>query len=89
MAPLAERETTATQLFNKILVILLNSHPICDDGYHYQFFTMSSPFAARTSVEGVEEEMLLAPKFDLHGLIPVVTTNAATVYEDAPNSTQL
>ena len=89
MAILAERETRATQLFNKILVILLSSHLICDDCYHYQFFTMSSPFAVHTSVEDVEEEMLLAPKFDLHGLIPVVTTNAATVYEDAPHSTQL
>ncbi|ASC73703.1 Phosphoribosyl-AMP cyclohydrolase [Halomicronema hongdechloris C2206] len=39
---------------------------------------MSSPFAARTSVEAVEEGMLLAPKFDAHGLIPVVTTDAAT-----------
>ena len=39
---------------------------------------MSSPFAARTSVEVVEEGMLLAPKFDANGLIPVVTTDAAT-----------
>jgi len=39
---------------------------------------MSSPFATRTSVEAVEEGMLLAPKFDAHGLIPVVTTDAAT-----------
>ena len=39
---------------------------------------MSSPFAARTSVEAVEEGMLLAPKFDAHGLIPVITTEAAT-----------
>ena len=37
---------------------------------------MSSPFAARTSVDAVEEGMLLAPKFDTHGLIPVVTTDA-------------
>ncbi|MEL6606463.1 MAG: phosphoribosyl-AMP cyclohydrolase [Cyanobacteria bacterium J06614_10] len=39
---------------------------------------MSSTFAARTSVEAVEEGMLLAPKFDAHGLIPVITTDAAT-----------
>lgn len=39
---------------------------------------MSSLFAARTSVEAVEEGMLLAPKFDAHGLIPVITTDAAT-----------
>ena len=39
---------------------------------------MSSPFATRTSVEAVEEGMLLAPKFDANGLIPVVTTDAAT-----------
>ncbi|MEO0868244.1 MAG: phosphoribosyl-AMP cyclohydrolase [Cyanobacteria bacterium J06642_11] len=39
---------------------------------------MSSPFAARMSVEAVEEGMLLAPKFDAHGLIPVVTTDADT-----------
>ncbi|MEM6424701.1 MAG: phosphoribosyl-AMP cyclohydrolase [Cyanobacteria bacterium P01_D01_bin.128] len=39
---------------------------------------MPSPFAARTSVEAVEEGMLLAPKFDVHGLIPVITTDAVT-----------
>ncbi|NEQ44685.1 MAG: phosphoribosyl-AMP cyclohydrolase [Leptolyngbya sp. SIOISBB] len=39
---------------------------------------MSSPFVARTSVEAVEEGMFLAPKFDAHGLIPVITTDAAT-----------
>jgi len=39
---------------------------------------MSSPFAARTSVEAVEEGMLLAPKFDANGLIPVITTDAVT-----------
>ena len=39
---------------------------------------MLSPFSARTSVEAVEEGMLLAPKFDAHGLIPVITTDAAT-----------
>jgi len=33
-------------------------------------------FAARTSVEQVEEGTALAPKFDEHGLIPVVTTDA-------------
>ena len=43
-----------------------------------KFCAMSSPFAARTSVEAVEEGMLLAPKFDAHGLIPVVTTDAST-----------
>ena len=40
------------------------------------FCPMPSPFAARTSVEAVEEGVLLAPKFDAHGLIPVVTTDA-------------
>jgi phosphoribosyl-AMP cyclohydrolase len=39
---------------------------------------MSSPFAARTSVEAVEEGMLLAPKFDPNGFIPVITMDAAT-----------
>ncbi|MEO0374427.1 MAG: phosphoribosyl-AMP cyclohydrolase, partial [Cyanobacteria bacterium P01_A01_bin.17] len=39
---------------------------------------MSSTFAARTSVEAVEEGMLLAPKFDAQGLIPVITTDATT-----------
>lgn len=39
---------------------------------------MSSTFAARTSVEAVEEGKLLAPKFDAHGLIPVITTDAVT-----------
>ncbi len=35
-------------------------------------------FAKRTSVEQVEEGDLLAPKFDADGLLPVVTTDAAT-----------
>jgi len=39
---------------------------------------MSSSFAARISVEAVEEGILLAPKFDAHGLIPVITTDVAT-----------
>lgn len=33
-------------------------------------------FAQRISVEMVEEGSVLAPKFDEHGLIPVVTTDA-------------
>ncbi|NJL48248.1 MAG: phosphoribosyl-AMP cyclohydrolase [Leptolyngbyaceae cyanobacterium SM2_5_2] len=39
---------------------------------------MAFPFAVRTSVEVVEEGQVLAPKFDASGLIPVVTTDAAT-----------
>ena len=39
---------------------------------------MSSLFAARTSVEEVEEGQVLAPKFDVNGLMPVVTTDAET-----------
>ncbi len=35
-------------------------------------------FAARTSVEQVEEGRELAPKFDEHGLLPAVTTDHAT-----------
>ncbi len=35
-------------------------------------------FANRISVEQVEEGLELAPKFDEHGLIPVVTTDADT-----------
>lgn len=35
-------------------------------------------FAARSSVGQVEEGRLLAPKFDRDGLIPVVTTDAAS-----------
>jgi len=35
-------------------------------------------FAARTSIEQVEEGAELAPKFDEDGLMPVVTTDAAT-----------
>jgi len=35
-------------------------------------------FAERVSVEQVEESAELAPKFDADGLIPVVTTDAAT-----------
>jgi len=37
-----------------------------------------TPFAPRTSVEQVEEGAELAPKFDADGLLPVVTTDAAT-----------
>jgi phosphoribosyl-AMP cyclohydrolase len=39
---------------------------------------MSQRFAARTSIEQVEEGKDLAPKFDAHGLIPAVTTDAAS-----------
>ncbi len=35
-----------------------------------------TPFAARTSVEQVEEGHALAPRFDADGLLPVVTTDA-------------
>jgi phosphoribosyl-AMP cyclohydrolase len=38
----------------------------------------TTPFAARQSVQQVEEGSELAPKFDEHGLIPVVTTDLAT-----------
>jgi len=37
-----------------------------------------TPFAARTTVEQVEEGLALAPKFDCDGLIPCVTTDANT-----------
>jgi phosphoribosyl-AMP cyclohydrolase len=40
--------------------------------------TTGEPFARRVSVEQVEEGDDLAPKFDEHGLMPVVTTDAAT-----------
>jgi phosphoribosyl-AMP cyclohydrolase len=36
---------------------------------------MSELFAPRRSVEQVEEGTELAPRFDEHGLIPVVTTD--------------
>jgi len=36
------------------------------------------PFGARKSIEDVEEGTTLAPKFDHDGLIPVVTTDAAS-----------
>lgn len=39
---------------------------------------MSRRFAARTSVEQVEEGTELAPKFDADGLIPAVTTDFQT-----------
>ena len=39
---------------------------------------MATEFAARTSVEQVEEGAELAPKFDADGLIPAVTTDATT-----------
>lgn len=39
---------------------------------------LASPFAARTSVELVEEGLTLAPKFDADGLIPCVTSDART-----------
>ena len=35
-----------------------------------------APFAARRTVEQVEEGLALAPKFDVDGLIPCVTTDA-------------
>lgn len=35
-------------------------------------------FALRTSIEQVEEGAVLAPKFDSHGLITCVTTDAST-----------
>lgn len=38
----------------------------------------TAAFAQRTSVEQVEEGHELAPKFDADGLIPAVTTDAAT-----------
>ena len=40
--------------------------------------TTSTPFAARISVEQVEEGLALAPKFDADGLIPCITTDANT-----------
>ncbi len=40
--------------------------------------TTAVRFAARTSVEQVEEGTALAPKFDRDGLIPCVTTDADT-----------
>ena len=40
--------------------------------------TTSTPFAARMSVEQVEEGSDLAPKFDADGLIPCITTDANT-----------
>lgn len=39
---------------------------------------MRSLFAARESVEQVEEGSALAPRFDAAGLIPVVTTDATS-----------
>jgi phosphoribosyl-AMP cyclohydrolase len=39
---------------------------------------MSNKFAPRKSVAQVEEGVDLAPKFDEHGLIPVVTTDHAS-----------
>ena len=39
---------------------------------------MNPLFTARTSVEQVESGLLLAPKFDANGLIPVVTTDVNT-----------
>jgi len=40
--------------------------------------TAPPPFAARMSVEQVEEGLALAPKFDADGLIPCITTDADT-----------
>ena len=39
---------------------------------------MAELFARRTSIEQVEEGTELAPKFDRDGLLPAVTTDAAT-----------
>ncbi len=38
----------------------------------------AAPFAARATVEQVEEGLALAPKFDADGLIPCITTDANT-----------
>jgi len=38
----------------------------------------STPFAARMSVEQVEEGLVLTPKFDADGLIPCITTEVNT-----------
>ncbi|TCU18220.1 phosphoribosyl-AMP cyclohydrolase [Rhizobium sullae] len=35
-------------------------------------------FAPRRTIEGVEEGLLLAPKFNAEGLVPVVTTGASS-----------
>ena len=40
--------------------------------------TAVAAFAARTTVEQVEEGLALAPKFDEDGLIPCITTDANT-----------
>ena len=40
--------------------------------------TAFAAFAARTTVEQVEEGLALAPKFDADGLIPCITTDANT-----------
>ena len=40
--------------------------------------TTNAEFGRRISIEQVEEGHTLAPRFDEHGLIPVVTTDAAT-----------
>jgi len=40
--------------------------------------TPFTPFAARVSVEQVEEGLDLAPKFDADGLIPCITTDASS-----------
>ncbi|WP_265975567.1 phosphoribosyl-AMP cyclohydrolase [Brucella intermedia] len=40
--------------------------------------TAPEPFAARISIEQVEEGHLLAPKFGSDGLLPVVTTDVGT-----------
>ncbi|MGD8808215.1 MAG: phosphoribosyl-AMP cyclohydrolase [Gammaproteobacteria bacterium] len=39
---------------------------------------MAELFAKRVSIEQVEEGTELAPKFDAHGLLPAVTTDATT-----------
>lgn len=40
--------------------------------------TVSQAFADRVSVEQVEEGVMLAPKFDENGLLPVVTTDSVS-----------
>src|SRR5205085_7388989 len=48
-------------------------------GAPLRFFAMTGPdsaFGRRISIEQVEEGHTLAPRFDEHGLIPVVTTDA-------------
>ena len=61
----------------RIMIPAPSSEPGSREGMAYNQ-KMTERFSPRRSIEQVEEGSELAPKFDEHGLIPVVTTDYAS-----------